>query len=76
MKKTWEINASTIEASLDTAIKQIQKFTEKRKLAPVKLLHYEERSSEVAVTLLLEDANDTNVVDIRDWINNEKVKYG
>lgn len=72
MKKTWEINASTIEDSIRIAIKQIQKFIEKRKLTPIALLAWEERSMELAVTLVFDDANDINVVDMAKWINEHK----
>lgn len=76
MKKFWEINGPTIEESTKTAIKQITKFAQKRKLRPVELTQWEEGSTEVTVAITFEDANDNNVVSIPDWINSNRSAHG
>lgn len=77
MKKFWEINSSlSLDESKRIAFKQMQKFMEKRKVRPVKIILLEEGSIEFRITLEFEDANDTNVVDIKDWINNHRSQNG
>lgn len=71
MKKYWEINAPTIEESIKIAFKQIQKFTDKKNVLPVKLIQYEERSTEVAVGIVF-DIGNSGTMNMEEWINNNR----
>jgi hypothetical protein len=70
MKKFWEINAVTIEDSIKIALKQIQKYVDKRRLVPTALTLWEERGhSELAVAISFEPGEPVNMAD---WINSER----
>lgn len=73
MKKYWEINSATLEDSIKIALKQIQKFAEKKTLKPVKLIQWEERVPELAVGIVFEPGQ---VDDIVEWINKNRIVHG